>query len=116
LKSPFKVLINLKNRLPKPEKEGIMRPGRFLFLVMAVSLLLTASWSCATAQEPLRIDKETLKNWLADPKVVIIDVRATKDWQGSNKKIKGAVREDPSDEKTWAASLPNDKKIILYCA
>ena len=34
----------------------------------------------------------------------------------SDKKIKGAVRQDPNEVKTWAASLPKDKKIVLYCA
>jgi hypothetical protein len=97
-------------------KEGVMRPGSMWFLVVAFCLLLAASWPCATAQEAPGIDKETLKSWLADPMVVIIDVRSAKDWQGSGKKIKGAVREDPKDVLTWAASLPKDKKIILYCA
>jgi rhodanese-related sulfurtransferase len=78
--------------------------------------VLAAFWSCATAQEAPRVDKETLKSWLGDPNVVIIDVRTAKDWEGSDKKIKGAVREDPKDVKTWEASLPKDKKIVLYCA
>ena len=32
----------------------------------------------------------------------------------SDKKIKGAVRQDPDEVKTWAANLPKDKKIIPY--
>jgi len=48
--------------------------------------------------------------------VVILDVRAPDDWEKSDKKIKGAVRKDPKDVKTWAATLPKDKKIVLYCA
>ncbi len=93
-----------------------MRPGRCWFLVLAVSLAVAAFGSCATAKEAPRIDKETLKSWLGNPGVVIIDVRTAKDWQGSDKRIKGAVREDPKDLKTWAATLPKDKKIVLYCA
>ena len=68
------------------------------------------------APEAPRVDKETLKSWLSDPQVVILDVRAASDWQGSDKKIKGAVRQDPKEIKTWAASLPKEKKIVLYCA
>ncbi len=68
----------------------------------------------ASAQEPPRVDKETLKSWLSDPQVLILDVRAPKDWHVSDKKIKGAVRQDPKEVKTWAASLPKDKKIVLY--
>ncbi len=93
-----------------------MRPGRMWLLVIAVSLLMVVSWSCATAQEAPRVDKETLKSWLGNPEVVIIDVRQPKDWQGSDKKIQGAVREAPNEVKTWAATLPKDKKIVLYCA
>jgi hypothetical protein len=63
-----------------------------------------------------RVEKDTLKGWLGDPNVLLIDVRAAKDWQGSGKKIKGAVRQDPEKTKTWAAGMPKEKKIVLYCA
>jgi rhodanese-related sulfurtransferase len=63
-----------------------------------------------------RVGKDTLKSWLGDPNVLLIDVRADNDWQSSDKKIKGAVRQDPKQTKTWAAGLPKDKKIVLYCA
>ncbi len=85
-------------------------------MVMVICLLLAFSWSCSSAQEAPRLDKETLKTWLTNPQVVILDVRQPGDWQGSGKKIKGAVRQDPKGVKTWAASLPKDKKIVLYCA
>ncbi len=78
--------------------------------------MLAFSWSCALGQEAPRVDKETLKSWLSDPQVVILDVRAPNDWQGSDKKIKGAVRQEPKEVKTWAASLPKEKKVVLYCA
>jgi rhodanese-related sulfurtransferase len=93
-----------------------MRPGRSWLLVAAVSLMLAVSWSLAAAQEAPRIDKETLKSWLGNPGVMIIDVRQPRDWQASDKKIQGAVREDPHAVDVWAASLPKDKKIVLYCA
>ena len=48
--------------------------------------------------------------------MVIVDVRATGDWEGSDRKIKGAVRQDPNAVGIWAASVPKDKKIVLYCA
>jgi rhodanese-related sulfurtransferase len=93
-----------------------MCSGRWWLLVIAASLLMAVSGSCATAQEAPRVDKETLKSWLDNSEVVIIDVRQPEDWQGSDKKIKGSVREAPGEVKTWAASLPKDKKIVLYCA
>ena len=93
-----------------------MQKTRLWAMVMVVSLMLAFSWACASGPEAPRVDKETLKSWLSDPQVVILDVREPKDWQGSDKKIKGAVRQDPKEVKTWAASLPKEKKIVLYCA
>jgi hypothetical protein len=69
-----------------------------------------------SGKEVPRVEKDTLKGWLGDANVLIVDVRSAKDWQGSDKKIKGAVRQDPDQTKTWATALPKDKKIVLYCA
>lgn len=93
-----------------------MQQAKLWAIVLAVSLTLVFPWSGALGQEAPRLDKETLKGWLADPKVAIIDVRAPKDWDGSDKMIKGAVRQDPKDVKSWAAKLDKEKKIVLYCA
>ena len=93
-----------------------MQKTRLWAMVMVASLMVALAWACAAAPEAPRVDKETLKTWLADPQVVLLDVRAPNDWQGSDKKIKGAVRQDPKEVKTWAAGLPKEKKIVLYCA
>ncbi len=91
-----------------------MRKVLVSFLVIAVSLSLTAP--CLAAKDDFRVDKDTLKSWLADPGVLIIDVRTGSSWERSATKIKGAVRQDPQKVKDWAASLPKDKKIVLYCS
>ena len=93
-----------------------MKKARLCAIVLTVSLMLAFTWSCAIGQEAPRLDKETLKSWLSDPQVVILDVRQPQDWQVNDKKIKGAVRQDPNEFKTWTATLPKDKKIVLYCA
>jgi len=93
-----------------------MRQAKSWALAMTVGLILAFTWSCARGENAPRLDKETLKGWLADTQVIILDVRAPNDWQSSDKKIKGAVRQEPKEVKTWAASLPKDKKIVLYCA
>jgi 3-mercaptopyruvate sulfurtransferase SseA len=93
-----------------------MQKTKCLLQVMVVGLVVAFSWACAASPEAPRVDKETLKGWLADPQVIIIDVRQPSDWQGSDKKIKGAVRQEPKEVQTWAASLPKEKKIVLYCA
>ena len=93
-----------------------MQKTKLWTMVMVVSLMLAFSWACSSAPEAPRVDKETVKGWLGNPQVVIVDVRAGDDWKDSKTKIKGAVRQDPKAVQTWAASLPKEKKIVLYCA
>ncbi|MCL4502234.1 MAG: hypothetical protein M1438_10325 [Deltaproteobacteria bacterium] len=95
-----------------------MKKARLSVMVLTVGLLLAFTWSCAFGQGAAapRLDKGTLKSWLADPHLLILDVRQPQDWQSSDKIIKGAVRQDPKEVKTWAASLPKNQKIVLYCA
>jgi hypothetical protein len=88
-------------------------------VVLALAVFLVCeSWRVAYGadKDVPRVERETLKGWLGDPNVLLIDVRAAKDWQGSEKKIKGAQRQDPKKVKTWATALPKEKKIVLYCA
>ena len=91
-----------------------MRPARVWLLVMAVSLALAVSWSWAI--DAPRVDKETVRGWLGDPGVVIVDVRAPGDWRAGRSKIPGAQHRNPRDVESWAGALPKDKKIVLYCA
>ena len=73
-------------------------------------------FGAGSAKDVPRVEKDTLKSWLGDPNVVLIDVRADNDWKASDKKIKGAVRQDPREVKAWAVGLAKEKKIVLYCA
>jgi rhodanese-related sulfurtransferase len=67
--------------------------------------------------EAPRITKEQLLSMAGDPDVIILDVRESGSWKGSQWKIKGAVREDPTkDVKTWAEKYPRDKTLVLYCS
>lgn len=70
----------------------------------------------APAQTVPLIGKDEVKSALGSPNVVIIDVRAGKDWNASEKKIKGAVREDPEKVETWAKKYQHHQDLILYCA
>ncbi len=71
----------------------------------------------ARAVDVPRMTKEELKPLLGKADVIIIDVRAGSDWNGSKEKIQGAVREDPNrNAKLWAGKYSPDKMIILYCA
>ncbi|MFV0348907.1 MAG: hypothetical protein ACK5JO_10000 [Halodesulfovibrio sp.] len=47
---------------------------------------------------------------------LIVDARSGADWSGSTLKIKGAMRGSLQDVDTWAAAIPRDREIIVYCA
>jgi rhodanese-related sulfurtransferase len=62
------------------------------------------------------IDKDELKQMLGSEDLIVIDVRAGRDWSSSEFKIQGALREDPDDVEAWAGKYAKDKNIVLYCA
>jgi hypothetical protein len=92
--------------------------GELAIWTVAVALAMAGVY-IATAMamgEVPRMTKEELKGQLSNPDVVIIDVRSGKDWKASEIKIKGAVREDPTESESWIDKYPKDKTLILYCA
>jgi predicted sulfurtransferase len=99
-----------------------MKTRRFALWAMVICVgLVVGALGCAMEQikpYPMvpRMSTEELKNRLADPSLIIIDARQPKDWDGSTRKIKGAVREFPSDLTRWKPRYPKDKTIVLYCA
>jgi predicted sulfurtransferase len=91
--------------------------GWKLFVALAVILVFTAGFiGAAGAKDVLRMTKEDLKGKLGDPDVVIIDVRTGSDWNASDVKIKGALREEANNVSKWASKLDKNKTIVLYCA
>lgn len=89
------------------------KAGYVGFVVLLVLLPLIHSLA---QTEVKKVAKETLKAWLGQPDLVIIDLRIPMDWIASDKKIKGAVYRDPIKVAGWGKHLPKDKKIVLYCA
>ena len=93
---------------------------------MAKSQLLTLGFSLlffltgclqnvATESNVPRMTKEELRSMLGNPDVVILDVRASGDWNKSESKIKGAVREDSAiDVNSWANRYPKEKTLVFY--
>ena len=63
-----------------------------------------------------RIDKEQARNLVGKPDVVLLDVRSEQDWQGSDLKISGALREDREKVESWATKYDPFETLILYCA
>ncbi len=63
-----------------------------------------------------RMTKEELKARLGDPALVVVDVRTSRDWDRSERKIKGAVRVEPHDAGALPDTYGKDKTLVLYCA
>lgn len=89
--------------------------SRFIVIGMLAGFL-TGGVTVASAQNVPLISKEQVYPRLGSPDLVIIDVRAGKDWSSSQKKIKGAVREDPDKVEAWAKKYKPEQDIVLYCA
>jgi len=101
----------------EPEESGGMLMKRVLSLTtLGVLVALIACTDIRGAHDVPRISKDDLKARLGSPDLVLLDVRAKNDWEGSNEKIVGAVRKDPQTVDSWAGTLPKDKEIVLYCA
>lgn len=90
---------------------------QLLLVVLCAALCVLIAREGVSLTKVQRITKEELKALLNDASVVVIDVRTDWSWKESDKKIKGALREDPlADVKTWASRYPKEKRIVLYCA
>ena len=61
--------------------------------MMLTLVVFGACSTVATSKSAPRMTKEELKPMLGNPDVLIVDVRADKDWADSDLKIKGAARE-----------------------
>ena len=96
-----------------------MRKILLVCAILLLSGLMQTAFSAETATGPEnvpRMTKEQVKAQLGNSDLAIIDVRSDHDWQDSNTKIKGAVRENPSKFDSWVNNYPKDKTIVLYCA
>jgi len=84
-----------------------------VFMLVAGFTLLASVSSAANVE---RMTKEELKKNMGEETVLILDVRAGRDWSSSEFKIMGAHRVAPSDFKSWSDKYPKDKTLVLYCA
>jgi len=91
-----------------------------LVLLLGALLLMGIS-ACGTVskvvtKEVPRMSVDGLNAHLNDPSFIVIDVRASDDWNKSSAKIKGAIRETGDKVSDWAPKYSKDKTIVLYCA
>ena len=92
-----------------------MRKKMLKITVVALTVILMGAWTAVAVDVP-RMSKEALKERLADPDVIILDVRTGSDWKASEFKIKGADRASSDNVDSWAAKYAKDKTLVLYCA
>ncbi len=90
--------------------------GRRHLAILCVSFVLLFSGAAFSYQKVQMMTGEQLNAILNDPDLAIIDVRTGIDWNSSEWKIRGSVREDPLDVDTWAKRYPRDKMFVIYCA
>ncbi len=60
------------------------------------------------------VERETLKGWLGQPDLFLMDVRAA-GWQRSIAKIEHAHRFEPDRLGKMARDIPKNRKLVLYC-
>ncbi|OGP87541.1 MAG: hypothetical protein A2157_02910 [Deltaproteobacteria bacterium RBG_16_47_11] len=89
---------------------------RLLINILVIFSMVWILTTFAKSADVPRMTKDEFKAMLGNPDLVIIDVRAQKDWTDGDSKIKGAIREAPESVKSWAEKYSKDKTIVLYCA
>jgi len=91
--------------------------GKIRWVVASLIVLAMGISLAIGAEKVSLLTKEELKSMMGNPELITIDVRTHSDWEKSQEKIKGAVREDPNKAaKSWAGKYPKDKTVVLYCA
>jgi len=67
-------------------------------------------------QKVPRMSVQELRAMLGQPDLVVLDVRIKDEWEKSDSKIKGAVRENPEVAiRSWAENYPRNKTLVFYC-
>ena len=79
-------------------------------------LMVFGSASLAVGADVGIMSIDELKPMLGNDDVVVLDVRAGRDWSSSEFKIKGAERAEPGKISSWAGNYDKNKTIVLYCA
>lgn len=85
-----------------------------LILGLIVAVLMISG--TASGDEVRLLDKDELKAMLGNPDLVVLDVRAGKDWSSSEFKIKDAVRLTNDTTEAVMKDISKDKTLVFYCA
>ena len=85
----------------------------FMVLGFLVAVGLGAAAEAASPEHVPRMTQEQAKSMLGNPDIIIIDVRQPRDWDATGSKIKGAIREEPSNVAAWADKYPREQDSIV---
>ena len=91
-----------------------MRYKKLAILAAFLGLLVIGAGETPTEKKAPRITKEELKPKLGSKDLVVIDIRLEEQWRFSNRKIPGAVHENPAVPSTWMDKYPKDKTLVFY--
>jgi len=92
---------------------------RMIAVTRIIVLTLVAAGCALTSSgiaETERISATQLEGMLGRSDVIVVDVRAGSDWNHSDSKIRGAVREDLAAISSWMDKYPRGKTLVFYCA
>jgi len=92
----------------------LVQYGMFLWIAV-IGVALFGDVVRAEDKVP-RMTKEELKPLLGKPDVLVVDVRASGDWEKETLMIQGAIREDPMKVESWMEKYPKDKTLVFYCS
>ena len=94
----------------------MMTKASLLRIFLTWTYILAAGVTIAAGlPEPDKITKEELLPLLGKQDLTILDLRLPREWDASNIKIKGAVREDPYKPGQWLEKYPKDTMLVMYC-
>ena len=92
-----------------------MRYYKSAILTVFTGLMVIGAAETPTDEKAApRMTKEQLKSKLGSPDLVVLDIRLEEQWKFSNRKIPGAVHENPSVPSTWMDKYPKDKTLVFY--
>ena len=91
-----------------------MRRMRLMILTAFLGLILTGAGEVPSEKKAPQMTKEELRAKLGSKDLLVIDVRLDEQWRFGNRKITGAVHENPAVPETWMDKYPKDKTIVFY--
>lgn len=91
-----------------------MRRNKLAILTVFFGFLVIGAAETPKDEKAPRMTKEQLKQKLGSPDLVVVDIRLEEQWKFSNRKIPGAVHENPAVPSAWMDKYSRDKTLVFY--